>query len=67
VHKILEGKPEGKRQLRRARRRWKDSFKVDLRKIGWKGVDWIRDQRRAVVNTIMNLRVPQEAGDFLTS
>jgi hypothetical protein len=57
------GKPEGKRPLGRPRRRWMDNIKMDLREIGWDGVDWIelaqgRDQWRALVNTVMNLRVP---------
>jgi hypothetical protein len=59
----MEGKPEGKRPLRRSRRRWVDNIKMDLREIGWGGMDWIdlaqdRDQWRALVNTVMNLRVP---------
>jgi hypothetical protein len=57
------GKPEGKRPLGRSRRRWVDSIKMDLRGIGWDGRDWIglaqdRDQWRAFVNTVVNLRVP---------
>jgi hypothetical protein len=57
------GKPDGKRPLGRPRRRWVDNIKMDLRKIGWDGTNWIdliqdRDQRRAPVNTVMNLRVP---------
>jgi hypothetical protein len=45
------------------RRRWVDNIKIDLREIGWDGMDWIdlvqdRDQCRALVNTVMNLRVP---------
>jgi hypothetical protein len=60
---ILVGKSEGKRPLRRPRRRWVDNIKMDLREIGWYGTDWIdlaqdRNQWRALVNTIMNLRVP---------
>jgi hypothetical protein len=62
-HKILVGKPEGKRIRGRSRRRWEDNIKMDLRKIGWEGVDWIhlaqdREQRRAVVNMVMNKRWP---------
>jgi hypothetical protein len=61
-YRILVGKPEGKRPLRRPRRRWVDNIKIHLREIGWDGVDWIepldRDQWRALVNTVMNLRVP---------
>jgi hypothetical protein len=60
---ILVGKPEGKRPLGRQRRRWVDNVKKDLREIGWEGMDWIdlaqnRDQWRALVNTVMKLRVP---------
>jgi hypothetical protein len=63
VYRILVGKPEGKRSLRRPRRRWEDNIKMDLRGIGWGGMDRIdlaqdRDQWRALVNTVMNLRVP---------
>jgi hypothetical protein len=61
--RILVGKPEGKRPLGRPRRRWVDNIKMDLRGIRWDGVDWIdmaqdRDQWRALVNTVLNLRVP---------
>jgi hypothetical protein len=57
------GKPEGKRPLHIPRHRWVDIIKMDLRGIGWGGMDWIelaqdRDQWRALVNTAMNLRVP---------
>jgi hypothetical protein len=60
---ILVGKPEGKRPLGRPRRRWVDNIKMDLTEIGWGGMDWIdlaqdRDQWRALVNTVMNHRVP---------
>jgi hypothetical protein len=63
TYRILMGKPEGKRVLRRPRRGWVDNNKMDLREIGWDGVDWIdvahdRDQWRALVNTVLNLRVP---------
>jgi hypothetical protein len=56
------GKPEGKRPLERPRRRWENNTRMDLREIGWGGVDWIdlaqdRDQWRALLNTVMNLRV----------
>jgi hypothetical protein len=68
----LIGKPEGKRQLRKPKRRWEDIIRLDLRKIGWESVNSIhqaqdRDQWRSVVNTSMNLRVPYEARNFLTS
>jgi hypothetical protein len=57
------GKPEGKRPLGRPRRRWVDNIKMDLRETGWDGMDLIelaqdRDQWRALVNTVKNLRVP---------
>jgi transcription termination factor 2 len=63
AYRIFVGKPEGKRPLGRPRRRWVDNIKIDLREIGWDGVNWIdlaqdRDQWRALVNTVMNLRVP---------
>jgi hypothetical protein len=63
AYRILVGKPEGKRPLGRPRRRWEDNIRMDLRDIGWGGMDWIdlaqdRDQWRALVNTVMNLRVP---------
>jgi hypothetical protein len=62
-YRILVGKPEGKRPLGRPRRRWVDNIKMNLGEIGWDGVDWIelaqdRDRWRALVNTVMNLRVP---------
>jgi hypothetical protein len=61
--RILIGKPEGKRPLGRPRRRWVDNIKMYLREIEWDGVDWIdlaqdRDQGRALVSAVMNLRVP---------
>jgi hypothetical protein len=63
AYRILVGKPEGKRPLGRPTRRWKDNIKMDLREIGWESMDWMhlaqdRDQWRALVNTVMNLRVP---------
>jgi hypothetical protein len=65
VYKILVGKLVEKRLLGRPRSRWKDNMRIDLRKSGWEGVDWIhlaqnRDQWRAVVNTIMKVRVPKK-------
>jgi hypothetical protein len=63
AHRILAGKPDGKRPLGRPRCRWVDNIKIDLREKGWYGMDWIdlagdREQWRAVVNTVMNLRFP---------
>jgi hypothetical protein len=59
---ILVGRPEGRSPLGRPRRRWEDSIEMDLREIGFGDVDWIdwaqdRDRWRALVNTVMNLRV----------
>jgi hypothetical protein len=61
--RTLVGKPEGKRPLGRPRRRWVDSIPMDLREIGWGGMDWIdlaedRDRWRALVDMVMNFRVP---------
>jgi hypothetical protein len=63
AYRTLVGQPEGERLLGRPRRRWVDNIKIDLSEIGWGGMDWIdlaqgRDQWRALVNTVMNLRVP---------
>ena len=62
VHRVLVGKPEGKRPLGRPRRRWEDNIKMDHLEVGGGG-DWMelaqdRDRWRALVNTVMNLRVP---------
>jgi hypothetical protein len=57
MHIRYWGKPEGKRPLGRARRRWVDNIKKDLRRIEWDGVAQDRDQWRALVNTVLNLRV----------
>jgi len=62
VHRVLVGKPEGKRPLGRPRRRWEDNIKMDLRKVGRVG-DWMelaqdRNRWRALVNTVKNFRVP---------
>jgi hypothetical protein len=72
AYRILVENPEGKRSLGRPRRRCLDNIKMDLRGIGWDGMDWIdlaqdRDRLRALVNTIMNLQVPLNAGKFLSS
>jgi hypothetical protein len=72
VYRVLVEKPEGKRQIGRPRRRWEDNIKMDLQEIGCRGMDWIdlaedRDRWRALVNAVMNLRVPYNAGNFLTS
>jgi hypothetical protein len=61
AYRILVGKPERKKPLGRPRHRWVDNIMIDLREIGWDGVDWIDvaqdgDQWRALVNTMTNLR-----------
>jgi len=63
VYRVLVRKPEGKRPLGRHRHRWEDNIKVDLQEVGCGGMDWIglaqdRDRWRALVNAVMNLRVP---------
>ena len=63
VYKVLVGKPERKRPLGRPRRRWEDNIKMDLEEVGRSGGDWMelaqdRDRWRALVSTVMNLRVP---------
>jgi hypothetical protein len=63
AYRALVGKPEGRRPLGRPRRRWEDNIKMDLREVGCGGMDWInlaedRDRWRALVNAVMNLRVP---------
>jgi hypothetical protein len=72
VYRILVGKPEGKRPLGRPRRRWENNIKMDLEEVRCGGTDWTElaqdsDGWRALVIAIMNLRVPQNAGNFLTS
>jgi hypothetical protein len=62
-YNILVGRPEGKTPLGRPRRRWEDNNKMDLKEIGLESVDWIhvaqdRDRWRALVDTVMNCRVP---------
>jgi hypothetical protein len=62
VYKVLVGKPEGKRLLRRPRRRWEDGIRMNLGEIGWGSVEWIRlsqdrDRWRAVDCAVMNLQV----------
>ena len=63
MHKVLVGKPEGKRTLGKLRRKWEDNIKMDLQELGRGGGDWMelakdRDRWRALVSTVMNLRVP---------
>jgi hypothetical protein len=63
TYRALVGKPEGRRPFGRPRRSWEDNIKMDLREVGWEGMEWIevaqdRDRWRALVNAVMNLRVP---------
>jgi hypothetical protein len=63
AYRILVGKPEGRRPLGRPRRRLVGNITMDLREIGWDGIDWISltqdtDQWRALVNAVMNFRFP---------
>jgi hypothetical protein len=72
VYRIRWGKPEGKRPLGTPRCRWEDNMIMDLHEVECKGMVWIevaqdRDKCRALVNAVINPRIPQNAGNFLTS
>jgi hypothetical protein len=63
AYRLMVGKPEGKGPLRRQRRRWVDNIRMDLGEVGWGDVDCIglaedRNRLRALVNSVLNLRVP---------
>jgi hypothetical protein len=63
AYRLLVGKPEGKRPLGRPRRRWVDNIRMDLGEVRWGYMDWIglaqdRNSWRALVNSVLNLRVP---------
>jgi hypothetical protein len=67
AYRSLVGKPEGKRPLGRPRHRWMDNIRMDLGEVGWGDVDWIgvakdRNRWRALVNSVLNLRVPLNVG-----
>ena len=67
VHRVLGGKPEGKRPLGRPRRRWEDNINMALQEVGGGCGDWMelaqdRDGWRALVNTVRNIRVPKMRG-----
>ena len=62
IYRVLVGKTEGNRLLERLRHRWEDNIKMDIEEVGCGGIDWIelaqdRDRWRALVNTVMNVRV----------
>jgi hypothetical protein len=72
LYRVLVGKPEGNRPLGRPRRRWEDKIKIDLQEVGCGNMDWIElaqdmDSWRALVNAVMNLGVPWNAGYFMAS
>jgi len=67
VHRVLVGKPEGKRPLGRPRHRWEGNIRMDLQEVGGGGGDWMelaqnRDKWRALVSMVMNFRVPKRRG-----
>ena len=69
MYRFLVGRPEGKRPLGRSRRRWEDNIKMDLHEVGGGCGDWMelaqdRDRWRALVSTVMNLRVPKMQGIY---
>ena len=69
MHRILVGKPEGKRPLGRPRRRWEDNIKMDLQEVGWSCGDWMelaqdRDRWRALVGTVGTFRF-RKCAEFL--
>ena len=72
VYRFLVGKPDWRRPMRRPRRRWVDNIRTDLQEVGCGYMDWIglvqdRDRWRTIVSAVLNLRVPWNAGNFLTS
>jgi hypothetical protein len=60
AYRIFAGVPGGKRPVERTRHRWVDNIKIDIREIEWDCMEWIGDRGpwRALVNTVMNFRVP---------
>jgi hypothetical protein len=71
AYRLLVGKPEGKRPLGRPRLRWVDNITMDLGEVRWGDADWIglaqdRNRWRAVVNSVLNFRVPENVGKLLS-
>jgi hypothetical protein len=71
VYRVFVGKPEGNGPLGGPRRKWDDNIKMDIQEVGGGGMDWIElaqdmDRWRTLVNVVMDLRVPLNAGNFLT-
>ena len=63
MYRVVAGKPEGKRPLRRPRHRWENNIKMNLQKVGYRGMDWVelaqdRDSWWALMSAVMNHRVP---------
>jgi hypothetical protein len=63
AYRLLVGKPEGKRSLRRSRHGWVDNIRMDLGEVGWGDVGWTglaldRNRWRALVNSVLNLQIP---------
>jgi hypothetical protein len=69
AYRLLKGKPEGKRPLGRPRRWWVHNIRMDIGEVGWSDVDWIglaqdRNRWRALVNSVLNLQDPCNAGNY---
>jgi hypothetical protein len=72
AYTVLVGRPKGMRPLGRPTPRWEDNTQMNLQEVGWGGMDWIdlaqdRDRGRVPVNAVMNLQIPKNEGNFLTS
>jgi hypothetical protein len=72
MYRVFVGKVDGKSPLGRPRYRWEDNIKMDLQEVECRGMDWIelaqdRGSLRALANAVMNIRVPLNVGNFLTS
>jgi len=70
VYRVLVGKPEGKRPLGRPKLRWEDNIKINLKEVGYGGMDWLelaqdKDRWRVIVNALMNFRGSTKFGEFL--